>query len=521
MSANSKKYFYLVNQIILCIVFIISYIYIFDVKFDLNGDNFEYLNLAKSIIEGKGYSFPYTPNSIPTNWFPPGYPCILALEMIVGGNNIVLFKVINGLFFLGSILLLYNIASKVITNIQLSFSICVLLFLNSGLLRFSTIIMSEMPYLFFSLLTFYCVLKLNDRIDFIKSKYFYGVILFSVISFYVRSIGIVLLVAIAIHWLIERKWKQVLSLVTGFFVLYLPWFIRNWLLDIKSRYLGTMLAVNAWRPEQGQINSAGDFIGKIKVNLYDTVIKGFTEVLFPFIRMNEIPISIVIILGLLMLALTFLGAWKIRKYNYLFVFYFIGNIFVFLAWHGGNFYRYVLPLAPFIAFCFFYGVYYLITLIFERNKTKLPALLPYGFLLLSFFFIFGMEDIHLMAAEKEYAPAYKNYFAMAEQIKNMNNNKLMVACRKPGIFYYYANCYVTNYKDSESDKEIFIDFIDKKVDYLVLDKLGYSSVYRYLRPAVAKNQDLFQVVYSLENPNTFLLKFDTERAKIKFKYFGN
>ena len=187
-----------------------------------------------------------------------------------------------------------------------------------------------------------------------------------------------------------------------------------------------------------------------------------------------------------------------------------------MIWHGGNFSRYVLPLAPFIAFCFFYGLYYLLIYFFEKSGKIAPKLLPYSFLFLSIFFIFGLKDIHEMALEKDYDPAYKNYFDIAEQIKVLNNPNLIVACRKPGMFYYYSNCYAVNYLDSESDREIFTDFIDKKVDYLVLDKLGYISVYRYLRPAVEKNQDLFQVVYYLQNPNTFLLKFDIEKAKARF-----
>ena len=90
-----KNYTHLIYQSTLILIFIISYIYVFDVKLDLNGDNFEYLNLAKSIFEGKGYSFLYSPNHAPTNWFPPGYPGIIALIMFLIGKNIMIFKMIN------------------------------------------------------------------------------------------------------------------------------------------------------------------------------------------------------------------------------------------------------------------------------------------------------------------------------------------------------------------------------------------------------------------------------------------
>jgi hypothetical protein len=256
-------------QIILFISFVIAYIYIFDVKLDLNGDNFEYLNLAKSIIGGNGYSFPYNANNVPANWFPPGYPAIIAFFMSFSGNNIIVFKIVNGLFFIGSVLLFYNVIENTIKVNRLAFSICLLIVLNSGLLRFSTIIMSEMAYLFFSVLTIYYVLKIKEEAVFWKSKYLYLLILFASAAFYIRSIGIVLALSIALFWIIEKRWKIALVFLSGFTLLYIPWFIRNSLLEVKSRYLGTIMSVNAWRPELGRISSVGDFITKMKINFYD------------------------------------------------------------------------------------------------------------------------------------------------------------------------------------------------------------------------------------------------------------
>lgn len=84
---------------LLFFVFIWSYSHIFDAKLDLNGDNFGYLNYASSILQGKGYSSPYSADFPATNWFPPGYSTILATLMLVFGQNIVLLKIANGLFF--------------------------------------------------------------------------------------------------------------------------------------------------------------------------------------------------------------------------------------------------------------------------------------------------------------------------------------------------------------------------------------------------------------------------------------
>lgn len=504
----------LIYQLILGFIFVVSYSYIFDSKLDLNGDNFNYLNFASSIIDGNGYSSPHTPDYPPTNYFPPGYSTILALTMFITGKKIVLFKIINGLFFLGSILILNNLMRRITNNAVLSFSVSFLLLLNSGLLRYSTILMSEMPYLFFSVLAFYCISKLEDEIKFWNSKYFFGVVLSAVAAYYLRTIGIALIGAITMHWLFEKKWKMAAGFLAGVSVLYLPWIIRNSVYGIHNRYLGSIMSVNPWRPEKGQISSLSGLVDKMAGNFYDSVIKGFSEVLFPFIQLNGFSKLSLFALGIFVLATTMFGAWKLKRYRYLFIFYILGNISVFLMWHRGNGARYVWPLASFIAYCFFYGIYIMISKLLETRKKKPPEILAYSILFLSIFFIPNISDLNKTAI-RDYHPAYKNYIKLAESVKKMDNNDLVIACRKMAMFYYYSNAYVTNYKFSLNDKEVLKHLIDKQVDFVVLEQLGYSSTVRYLYPAIQKNNELFQVKLHLKNPDSYLLSFDAEKAKKK------
>lgn len=510
--ATDKKN--LVYLILLSFVFLLAYIPIFDPKLDLNGDNFGYLNFASSILHGKGYSSPLSADYPATNWFPPGYSSILATLMFFFGSNIVLLKIANGLFFLGGILLFFTLIKKITKNVPFAFSVCVLLLLNSELLRLATILMSEIPYLFFSILALYCLSKMEDDVKIWKSKYFIGVLLSAVAAYYVRSVGIVLVGAIILHWLFEKKWKRVVSFIAGFSILYLPWMIRNSIHGIKGRYFDAVISVNNWRPEEGQINTVSAFLDKIAVNFYDTVIKGFTEVLFPFAHVGEWTKSIVILVGVIILFVSFFGAWKTGRYRFLFCSYLLGNILVFLLWHSGNGSRYVRPLTPFIAFFFFYGVYVLADSIFKAYKKTLPAFFPYVYLVIALLSLPLLKTMH-MASAQDYYPAYKNYFEIAKAVKREGKKDLVIACRKPDMFYYFSGTYATNYLYSLDDKEVLKSFIDKKVDFVVLEQLGYSSTGRYLYPAIMKNQELFQLVMQLKEPDTYLLYFDKEKAMKK------
>ena len=71
-----------------------------------------------------------------------------------------------------------------------------------------------------------------------------------------------------------------------------------------------------------------------------------------------------------------------------------------------------------------------------------------------------------------------------------------------------SGTFTTTFKYSEDISEVMEDFIDKKADYVVLDNLGYRQTYKYLFPAIEANQEDFEVILSLENPDTYLLKFN-------------
>lgn len=508
-----EKYSTIIHSLLLLVSFIIIYIFIFDTKLDLNGDNYNYINYASSILEGKGYSSPYSAEYIPTNWYPPGYSFILATVMLFVGKNIIGLKILNGLFFFGSILILFLLIKKQ-TNIALAFSVSLLLLLNTGLLRLSTIIMSEMPFVFFSIFSIYCAIKLDDHSKFWKSKYFYGAILSATLTFYLRTAGIVLITSLVLHWIINKRWKLAGTSIVAVIFLYLPWMIRNMVYGIKGRYMEAIMAVNPWRPEEGQINTISSFFSKMMGNLYDTTIRGFPETIFTFYKFSEISKSTIIIIGILTLLIILFGAWKLKKLKYIVILYILGSIAMFLVWHGGNGTRYVWPIVPFLFYCFFNGIFMSLSWILKDRGKKSFAFLPYLILILIFFYKPTIYEMNKMSALK-IPQAYENYFEIARKVKDFKKNDIVVACRKPELFYFYSGVYVTNYLYSTDHKKVIKNLIESKVNFIVFEQLGYSSTGRYLLPAFNSNQELFSLKMHLENPDTFLYEFNLELAKRK------
>ena len=498
---------------LLFLVFLFIYGYMFDHKLDINGDNYNYINYGYTILEGKGYASPYSPAFNATNWYPPGYSVILSAVMAFVGKNIVLLKWLNGLFFIASITLWYLWVIRVTQDRVMAIAVSVFLVFNTGLLRLSTIVMSEMPYLFFTLLAFYAISYMYERyrIDLSKRKHFY-LLLFAVIAaFYTRSIGITLIAALIIQFLFTKRWKLAAQFSVGALILYVPWIIRNQIHGIKGRYLHTISVVNPWRPESDQVNSWLDLVNKLQENLSTTILKGFTEVMFPFIKIQEVRLFHYVGLSLCLIVI-FYGVWRLKKYRILIGCYLLGNMSILLLWHSGNGSRYVWPLTPLLLFCFLYGI-----------KGFVSSIIPkisYLFLLGSV--LFGLLMVpelkrYRQIAKQSYRPAYQNYFAIGKRMKQKNLKDVMVICRKPGMFHFHSETFVSSYKFSKKHDEVIQDLIDKNTDYVVLEQLGYSSTSLYLYPAVKANMDLFKVVEHLKNPDTYLLKFDKDKAKQKFK----
>jgi hypothetical protein len=460
-------------------------------------------------LDGHGYSSPYNSNYTPTNWYPPGYSSLLAVTMVFFGENIPILKILNGILYLLSLILLYIIIEKSTKDSILAFSIALLLTFNPGLLRFSTILMSEVPFLFFMMLTIYLVIRFDrDNLSW-KSIYFAGIILSTITAYYFRTAGISLLISIGIHWLIQKKWKLVAIYLSGLFVLYLPWIIRNSIHGIKGRYMGSIMAINPWRPEEGNIGSVSEFLSKMKTNLFDTVLKGFPETLFNFYPFKDLSSESMVIIGVTTLLIILFGIWKLSKINYLILFLILGNIGIFMLWHGGNGVRYVWTITPFLILGFFYGIIQLFRLFVTFKNQRVYSYLS---LLMLFLFIPYKPQLQSMHenAQKKGNPAYQNYFKIAKEIKHMEDQDVIVTSRKPGMFHFYSNVFVNNYKYT-LDLEEQISFLKRNgTDYVVLEQLGYSSTNRYLYPVVQRYPNKFKVIKHIKNPDTYLLKFSPD-----------
>jgi hypothetical protein len=498
--------------LILFFSFVKTYQYIFDEKIDLGGDNANYYILGEALAEGHGFKNIHMYGTPPHNHFPPGYPAIIAVVMKFFSDEITTIKTANGVMFFLTLIILFFIFRKLTQNIHLSFVLCILTMLNSIMLKHSTIMMSEIPFMLISSLNILLFIHLDFSLHPLKNKYFYLFLLTLGFAYYIRSIGIALLGGITLYLLIKKNWKYLIATIPGFILLVLPWFIRGKFTG-GSSYMGQLVMVNPYRPEMGNMELTDWFI-RIGKNLIRYITKEIPHGTFPFINVDynaDITIG-QWITGIVILLFIAYGLYKLPKQKILVLWYLLGTFGIVLLWPNVWFGpRYIIPVIPFLLLLVTYGLFTAIRFILEKYVVSKPftlnILLPWLFLLGIPLFTPEVKNLHSFA-EGVYTNTYRNYFEIAKWARYNTSPDAVFCCRKPALFYAYAHRPMTYYKYTTDSEELIDDLKEKNVKYVVLEQLGYASTGRYLVPAIQKYPLKFKIIQHLPDPDTYLLEFN-------------
>ena len=489
------------HLLIITVLFWFIYSNIFDKKPDLNGDNFAYYLLGKRLATGLGYTNATSIELSPHTHFPIGYPALLCLFMKTVGDDQDTLNFMNGLMFYGTLLILYFLVKRITASNPLAFATTIITALNSHLLRSATMTMSEIPFLFISLLAIFFFVKAVDDPKSIKSVWLYLSVLMIAACYHTKTTAIALIGGVAIYLLVALDWKRLAVTLSTFGLLCLPWYIRN--KNLSSSHMGQLMQINPYKPELGNLTTA-TFIERIHNNFVRYISTDIPAgVLSLETNFEKAPLSFWLI-GIVIIALVLWGIFRLRDFRLMFLGYIAGTMAILLIWPdiwGGI--RFIIPLVPIAIFLSLYAIKDLVSNIIGEKNT---ALVPYLFLVLGFCYVKPISKLEDQANEAM-PTNYVNYFEIAKWVKKNTPKETIVSARKPDMFVYYADRLCIGDKPSLDDKEVLDFFRKNKVDYVVIEQLGFSSTGKYLVPAIQKNQDKFDVVLQLPNPDTYLLKF--------------
>lgn len=474
----------------------ILYSYVFDSKFDLNGDNIEYYLLGKSISEGHGYSASWN-NYRPYAHRPPGYSIITSIPFLLGFESPIPLKILNFLLFLGTLFFFYKAIRNLTENDWVARVSVFLLAVNPHMLQYSSIIMSEIPSLFFSILAFYYLTKTNFQGS-LKTNYSFWISLIVIaFGYHIRSMGITLIIALVAYLMLNKNWKYLGASIGGFFLLLLPFKIRNLMFGVGSGYIDVIGYKNPYRKELGRMEFF-DYFERMFNNLLRYIQIEIPNALTPFTQSSGKYWMI----GLLLLALSAFAIYHLEKLKSLFLILFLSTFGILLLWPEQWFgIRFFITILPYMLFLTVFAVFKLVS--FKPiNKVYIVSICA----LLAFFNTSKYKNLNLKSS-RSYPAGYSNYFKMGEWVKkNTPENSLLIA-RKPSFFNLFSERQTVRYAMTNNHEKLIEDLEKRRANYIVVDQLGFNSTGRYLVPAIQKNPKRFKFLKLFDNPKTYLFEF--------------
>jgi len=172
--------------------------------------------------------------------------------------------------------------------------------------------------------------------------------------------------------------------------------------------------------------------------------------------------------------------------------------------------RFLLPLLPLLLFLMINGIFETFQWTLSRIKVKnhqtiaIVAMMVVAACLI-IPYIRPLEELK-REAKNGFPAAYKNYFDIAKWTKQHTPDSAVICCRKKEMFYLYSGRPEVSYLQTLNSEEQLACLQKGKIDYVVVEKLGFSDTERYLVPVIQKYPNKFKVIKLIKNPDTYLLQ---------------
>jgi hypothetical protein len=191
-------------------------------------DDGVYIIAGKALNLGQGFTLLHVVGHPPQIKYPIVFPLILSLVWRINPNfpeNLQWLNYITIAFGLASFWLLFRLLRQMAGfPAWLALVVIALTASNFFFMYFFSTVMSEAPYLFFSLLTLWVFFRLHTREDRFSIRSILLLVLLSVITFHTRVFGVAIMAAIGSWLLLNRQWRNAVVYGAGSLLLGLiPW----------------------------------------------------------------------------------------------------------------------------------------------------------------------------------------------------------------------------------------------------------------------------------------------------------
>jgi len=492
--------------IVICAIALLAGILSFDSLPSGIGDNAEFVILARALAQGQGFRYINHPELKPATKYPPGFPAFLAGWSLIFGDSVKSMKINVLLCFIVAAGFTFLLGRRLIGD-QLAALAAFTIAISSSVIEYSHQVLSDVPYMLFSLLALYLVMT-GAR----GSRMAVAGLVLCIWAYFARTAGASLVLASAIFLLLKSRRREAVILIGGFVVVSGLWAIRNYTVGGESsRYLNVLLSANPYDPDQGMITFPG-LITRAWVNgtsylgsLLSTIV--LPTLVRPTRDFGEIAMTSLI--SVLIIVIAVFGAIALRKKALLISLYIVLYIMIYLGWpEVWRSERFMIPMAPLLAVYLFAGIRWLLGFFGVKGivVTAICALLA----------LTNVVSLHRFANRTRGYPAgWTRYFDAAQWIGRNSDEDAIVLCRKPFLFYLFSNRRTIAYPFTRDQAAMREYLLEASPDYIVLEKLapGQSATDVYLIPVLHGMTSYLEEAHFTEDPVTAVYRFEVPTGK--------
>lgn len=464
-------------------------------------DNAAYMIGAKSLVEKGDLYYLYLPKIQPDTDLPWGLPLMLSPIYKFSGMNYQYMEYMIFATLLGALIFMFLVFRKLM-GFNFAVVMTLLLGIHPYIVMFSSIIMTEIPYIFWSLLAIFLIYKFEDK-EKLNYWYLIGSVLAIFMTYLTRAVGSGFVIAVFFYFLIKSdifkylkkkdfrfykdiKFRKFFAIAVLLFVFMLAW-------QLKAKLSGGASQAESF----SKINVGSVF----KLNV-DAIWQVFSQLIFAggTVSKGLQPFSMWMFIVLAFSAIGLI--FDLFKKGLLSLY----TIFVLLILMVGNVstqppvvLRYLIIFIPFFIYFFYLGVKSITDLIIRKqNLGQVVGLMCLGLVLINSY-SGSANDIQKSHTGQMYSVPFSNFLECAKWAKDNLPKDAIVASRKERIFFVFSGLRGfkhTGYRDvysEEFEKKKLQDLADKNTDYLILDTFNGSTIANIL-PIVEHNPDKFKMI---------------------------
>jgi hypothetical protein len=187
-------------------------------------DDSMYVILARSLATGEGYRYLNLPGTPEATHFPPGYPALLALAWRMAPSfpaNVAIFKLLNAVFLCASALLVAQLTRERLGSKAWGIGMGIVTAVSVPLLVLVTMVLSESLFLSLLLASLLVAERLVSDVPSARRALGLGILVGGLSL--VRTHGVVLMPAVALPLMLQRRWRDTAIFALSALVVLTPW----------------------------------------------------------------------------------------------------------------------------------------------------------------------------------------------------------------------------------------------------------------------------------------------------------